>query len=134
MLWENLKCQEFPTAVKESKGVCVIPIGAMEKHGLHLAVGMDCIAVEEVARRAADLEPVVVFPTFWFGQLNNLQHMDGAVCLSTKLILDYLGELCREIARSGFKKILFLNGHGGNPPLLHTFSSICREEKKDYVY
>ena len=133
MLWENLKCQEFPEAVKASKGVCVIPIGAMEKHGLHLGVGIDSIAVEEVARLAAEKEPVVVFPTFWFGQLNNLQHMDGSVCLSTKLMLDYLGELCREIARSGFKKILFLNGHGGNPPMLHTLSSICREEKKDYV-
>ena len=133
MLWENLKCQEFPEAVEKSKGVCVIPIGAMEKHGLHLPVGMDSIAVETVARLAAEVEPVVVFPTFWFGQLNNLQHMDGSICLSTKLILDYLGEICREIARSGFKKILFLNAHGGNPPLLHTFSSICREEKKDYV-
>ena len=49
MLWENLKCQEFPEAVKTSKGVCVIPIGAMEKHGLHLGVGIDSIAVEEVA-------------------------------------------------------------------------------------
>jgi len=133
MLWENLKCQEFPAAVEKSKGVCVIPIGAMEKHGLHLPVGMDTIAVEEVARLAAAVEPVVVFPAFGFGQLNNLQHMDGSICLSTKLIMDYLGELCREIARSGFKKILFLNGHGGNPPLLHTFSSICREEKRDYI-
>ena len=133
MEWENLKSQEFPDAVVKSKGVCVIPIGATEKHGLHLPVGMDSIMVEEVARRAADVEPVVVFPTFRFGQLNNLQHMDGSVCLSTKLMLDYLSELCREIARSGFMKILFLNGHGGNPPLLHTFSSICREEKRDYV-
>jgi len=133
VLWENLKCQEFPTAVEKSKGVCVIPIGAMEKHGLHLPVGMDTIAVEKVAHLAAEVEPVVVFPAFGFGQLNNLQHMDGSICLSTKLILDYLSELCREIARSGFKKILFLNGHGGNPPLLHTFSSMCREEKRDYV-
>ena len=133
MLWENLKWQEFPTAVSESKGVCVIPMGAMEKHGLHLSVGMDCVACEEVAHLAAEKEPVVVFPTFWFGQLNHGQHLDGSVCLSTRLMLDYLGEICREIARSGFKKILILNGHGGNPPLLHTFTSICKEEKRDYV-
>jgi len=133
MFWENLRCQEFPDAVKKSKGVCVIPIGATEKHGLHLGVGIDSLVVEEIARLAAEIEPVVVFPAFRFGQLNNLQHMDGSICLSTRLMLDYLEELCREIARSGFKKILFLNGHGGNPPMLHTLSSIIREQKKDYV-
>ena len=133
MLWENLKCQEFPEAVKASKGVCVIPIGAMEKHGLHLPVGMDSIMVQEVARLAAEVEPVVVFPTFWFGEVNNLQPKPGAVCLSTRLQLSYLEELCREIARNGFKKILFLNGHGGNPPILHALSCILREQKRDYV-
>lgn len=133
MLWENLKSDEFPEAVKKSKGVCVIPIGAMERHGPHMAVGMDSIVVEEVARRAAEIEPVVVFPTFHFGEGSGLQYLDGSICLSSKLILEYLFELCREIARSGFKKILFLNGHGGNPPLLNTLCGMARELKKDYV-
>lgn len=133
MLWENLKSQEFPEAVETSRGVCVIPIGATEKHGLHLPVGMDSIMVQEVARLAAEVEPVVVFPTFWFGEVNNLQPKPGAVCLSTRLQLSYLEELCREIARNGFKKILFLNGHGGNPPILHALSCILREQKRDYV-
>ena len=133
MLWENLKSQEFAEAVKTSAGVCVIPIGATEKHGLHLPVGMDSIMVQEVARLAAEAEPVVVFPTFWFGEVNNLQPKPGAICLSTKLQLNYLEELCREIGRNGFKKILFLNGHGGNPPILQTLSCILREKKLDYV-
>lgn len=133
MDWEHLKWQDFPAAVEISKGVCVIPMGATEKHGLHLSVGTDNFVVEALARQAAQLEPVVLFPTFRFGQLNNLQHMNGSICLSTRLMLDYLEELCREIARSGFKKILILNGHGGNPPLLNTLTSIIRENKKDYV-
>ena len=133
MLWENLRCQEFPEAVKQSGGVCVIPMGATEKHGLHLGVGIDTIVVEEIARQAAEIEPVVVFPAFRFGQINNLQHYAGSVCLSAKLMLDYLQELCREIARSGFRKILILNGHGGNGALLGTLSYSLREEKKDYV-
>lgn len=133
MLWENLKESEFPYAVERSKGICVIPIGAMEKHGPHMPVGTDNIIAFETACLAAKLEPVVIFPTFGFGNVNGLQHINGSICFSNKLLLDYLTELCREIARSGFKKILFLNSHGGNPPLLSTLCNSMRERKNDYV-
>lgn len=133
MLWENLKCQDFPAAVEASKGVCVIPLGAMEKHGLHMGVGTDSLLAEEIAKRAAAIEPVVIFPTFCFGHVNGLQHMNGSICLSNRLILDYMTELCREIARSGFKKILLLNGHGGNIFLFKTFCNSTIEEQKDYT-
>lgn len=133
MLWENLREPQFPEAVEKSKGVCVIPIGAMEKHGPHLPVGTDNIIAERTAHLAAELEPVVVFPTFGFGHINGLQYTNGAICFSNKLMLNYLTELCREIARSGFKKILFLNAHGGNLPLLSTLCNSMREKKNDYV-
>lgn len=133
MLWKNLTCAEFPDAVARSKGVCVIPIGATEKHGQHLPVGTDTIVVGRIAEEAAEEEEVVVFRPFAFGQLLGLQHFDGSVCLSTRLMMDYLTELCREIARSGFKKILLLNGHGGNVAYLNYFCQSTREEKKDYV-
>ena len=133
MLWENLTCAEFPDAVARSKGVCVVPIGATEKHGSHLPVGTDTMVAEQVAWDAAEKEEVVVFPAFGFGQLLGLQHFDGSVCLSTKLMMNFLTEICREIARSGFKKILLLNGHGGNNALLNFFCESTREEKKDYV-
>lgn len=133
ILWENLKATEFPEAVKKSKGVCVVPIGAMEKHGPHMPVGTDNIIAERTAFLAAEKEPVVIFPTFRFGDVNTLQNFDGSICFSTKLLLDYFTELCREIARSGFKKILLLNAHGGNPPLLTTFCRSMREKKNDFV-
>lgn len=133
MLWENLKAQEFDRAVEKSKGVCVIPIGAMEKHGPHMPVGTDNIIARETARLAAEKEPVVIFPTFGFGHVNGLQYIDGSICFSNGLMLDYFTELCREIARSGFKKILFLNAHGGNPPLLTTLCNSMKEQKHDYV-
>ncbi len=133
MLWENLKSDEFAAAAERSCGVCIVPIGATEKHGLHLPVGTDTVVVDTLARRAAELEPVVVFPPFAFGHINGLQYLDGAICLSNRLILDYLGELCREIARSGFKKIFFLNGHGGNHAILTTLCNTVAEKKGDYV-
>ncbi|MBE6912440.1 MAG: creatininase family protein [Ruminococcaceae bacterium] len=133
ILWENLKAPDFPEAIEKSKGVCVVPIGAMEKHGPHMPVGTDNIIAERTAILAAEKEPVVIFPTFGFGDINCLQPLHGSICFSTKLLFDYLTELCREIARNGFKKILLLNAHGGNPPLLTTFCRSNREKKLDYV-
>ena len=133
ILWENLREPDFPEAVRKSKGVCVIPLGAMEKHGPHMPVGTDNIIAERTALLAAEREPVVIFPTFGFGDVNCLQPLYGSICFSTKLLFDYFTELCREIARSGFKKILFLNAHGGNPPFLTTFCRSNREKKLDYV-
>ena len=68
MLWENLREEEFEDAIRKSKGVCVVPIGCLEKHGQHLPVGTDVIHVTEIARQAAEAEPVVVFPTMYFGE------------------------------------------------------------------
>ena len=133
MQWQYLKSPEFPEAVEKSKGVCVIPIGAMEKHGPHMPVGTDNIIAERTTLLAAEREPVVIFPTFDFGQIQGLQYLDGSICLSQKLILDYFDELCREIARSGFKKILLLNSHGGNPAILQAVCQQALEKKRDYV-
>lgn len=133
IFWENLKDHEFTEAVEKSKGVCVIPIGAMEKHGPHMPVGTDNMIARETARLAAMIEPVVLFPEFSFGNISGLQYLKGSICLSNQLILNYLDELCQEIARSGFNKILFLNAHGGNNSMLTTFCNSMREKKRDYV-
>lgn len=133
MLWQNLKTSEFPEAVRKSNGVCVIPVGAMEKHGPHMPVGTDNIIADRTTILAAEKEPVVIFPTFYFGQVQGLQHFDGSVCLSQKLVLEYFDEICREISRSGFKKILLLNSHGGNPAILQVICQQALEQKRDYV-
>ena len=56
MLWENLREEEFKDAIEKSKGVCIVPIGSLEKHGQHLPVGMDSIAAGEWCRLAAEKE------------------------------------------------------------------------------
>ena len=133
MFWNELKASEIEEAIEKSKGVCVIPYGAMEKHGPHMPLGSDNIIAERTAILAAEIEPVVIMPTFHFGHINGLQYCPGSICLSNSLMLDYLDELCREIARCGFKKIIIHNGHGGNGPLLNTFANMQRERKQDYI-
>ena len=133
MLWQNLREEEFEEAVRKSEGVCVIPIGSLEKHGQHLPVGTDAIKAEAIVRLAAEKEPVVVFPTFWFGDVAGLYKYKGSVILSPNLMVSLLEELCDEIGRNGFKKIVLCNSHGGNRNFLGFAGRQALYKKKDYV-
>ena len=132
MLWEYLREEEFKNAIKASAGVCVLPVGCLEKHGQHLPVGTDAIHITEVARRAAEREPAVVFPTMYFGEKTGAGEFAGTVIFSAELRLKILEETCREIARNGFKKILIFNGHGGNQAMLSYFSRSVLYGKEDF--
>lgn len=133
MLWENLREEEFAPAIEKSNKLCVVPIGCIEKHGQHLPVGTDTQTCYYIAKEAAKIEPVVVFPGLYFGDLCGLYMWKGTIAFSSELLQQMLTELCSEIARNGFKKILLLNGHGGNTALLANFLRSTAHKKKDYV-
>ena len=133
MEWQNLREEEFEEAVKISGGVCVVPIGCVEKHGQHLPVGTDIQTCNYVAIEAAKIEPVVVFPPMYFGDVMGHTTARGGIMLSADLLMKLLTETASEIARNGFKKIVFLNGHGGNPPMLNFFTRSTTYSLKDYV-
>ena len=133
MLWENLREEEFEEAINRSKGVCILPVGCLEKHGQHLPVGTDVIHITEIARLAAELEPAVIFPTMYFGEKTGAGEFKGTVIFTAELRQQILKETCREIARNGFKKILLYNGHGGNQAMLSAFSRSVLYEKTDYM-
>ena len=114
MLWEKLSTWDFDACIDKSEGVCVLPIGAIEKHGDHLPLGTDMQIVTAVAEKAAEQTPVVVFPYYFFGQIAEARHVKGTLAASHRLLMDTLLEMCDEIHRNGFKKILILSGHGGN--------------------
>ncbi|MBP3337593.1 MAG: creatininase family protein [Clostridia bacterium] len=122
MRWEHLREEEFQKAIKKSNGVCVLPIGALEKHGQHLPVGTDSILATQIVRKAAEREPVCVFPTLHFGEKTGAGEFCGTIMLSDELRMRLLTELCDEIARNGFKKILIFNGHGGNQSMISQFA------------
>ena len=61
MLWENLREEEFESAIEKSGKLCVIPIGCLEKHGQHLPVGTDNFIAKKVVYEAAKQEDVVIF-------------------------------------------------------------------------
>lgn len=94
----------------------VFPIAALEQHGGHLPVVTDTRLVGEVARRAeAALAREAVFaPVLWLG--NSDHHLDfpGTLSAPPRPYLDVLVGLAENVLRHGFKRVVFLNGHGGN--------------------
>jgi len=144
MKWENLTSLEFDEAIEKSGGLCVLPFGCLEKHGNHIVVGCDSLNASLVANTAAEMEDVVVFPTgLWVGDMigchantpseTAAKRIRGNIAISPKLLLNIMTELCEEIHRNGFRKILIVNGHGGNKPFLDFFIRAQGYEKHDYA-
>ena len=66
MNWQDLPSDQFPAAVKAAQGVCLVPLGCLERDAHHLPLGADRLIASELCRRAAELEPVAVFPDYFF--------------------------------------------------------------------
>jgi creatinine amidohydrolase len=133
MIWEYLREEEFEEVIKKSKGVCAMPLGCLEMHGQHLPVGTDILKASYILRKASEIEPVCVFPDFTFGDVQGHTRRKGGIRLTVELEQRLLTELCAEIARNGFKKVVLVNSHGGNIPLLRNFIRSTGYSKKDYV-
>jgi creatinine amidohydrolase len=131
--WEELTADDFRSAIEQAKGTCLLPFGILEKHGQHLPLGTDLLKVRYVVLRAAEQEYAVVFPEYYFGQIFEARHEPGTVAYSTHLQLDLLQETTNEMARNGCKKIIIVNGHGGNENLLPFFAQTQMEKPADAV-
>jgi creatinine amidohydrolase len=131
--WEELTAADFRSAIQQSQGTCLLPFGILEKHGPHLPLGTDLLDVRYATLHAADQEYAVVFPEYYFGQIFEAKHEPGTVAYSTHLQLDLLQETTDEMARNGCKKVLMVNGHGGNENLLPFFAQTQMEKPHDYV-
>jgi creatinine amidohydrolase len=131
--WEELTAPDFVQAIHQSQGVCVLPFGIIEKHGPHLPLGTDLLDVRFAVMNAVKQEYAVVFPEYYFGQIFEARQQPGTVAysLSTQLIL--LQETVSEMARNGCKKIVIVNGHGGNNSLLPLFAQAQMASERDYV-
>lgn len=131
--WDELVASDWSKALKQSDSTCILPIGILEKHGPHAPIGSDLIHVREWAARATKKEYAVVFPDYFYGQINEARHQPGTFALPPTVVWDLLEATCAEIARNGFKKIVIINGHGGNPNLLQYFVQTQLDKKRDYA-
>lgn len=133
MNWEKLTAPDFHKAVKKVKGVCLLPIGVVEKHGDHLPLGQDYLYIHALCTEVAKVEPAMVFPPFYLGKINEGRHKSGTIAIDYSLIIPILESLCDEISRNGLKKIIIINGHGGNNSVIPAFAESLLDKDKDYM-
>jgi creatinine amidohydrolase len=94
----------------------VIPIAALEQHGRHMPLFTDSLLLGEVIRRAAERleDRVLITPLMWLG--NSEHHLDfpGTMTASPRVYLDLLKDLVENFLYHGFRRLVLVNGHGGN--------------------
>jgi creatinine amidohydrolase len=130
---EELTSPKFAKAVEAAGGVCIIPLGIIEKHGPHLPIGTDLYEARETAFEAASKEYAIVYPPYYFGQIFEARHQPGTIAYSNELIWKMLEETCMELSRNGLKKIVLFNGHGGNTSFLQYFCQSQLAKQHDYI-
>ena len=115
--WTDI--QEMP-----DKGNVVIiqPVGAIEQHGPHLPLIVDAaIGVGVLGKALAKLDPSIpayALPPLYYGKSNEHWHFPGTITLSAQTLLAILTEVAESIYRAGFRKLVLLNSHGGQPQVL----------------
>jgi creatinine amidohydrolase len=119
--WADLSRADFAD-LDRANTIVVLPVGAIEQHGPHLPVSVDSDLVEGVIDRLlerlpSDL-PVLALPPFSYGKSNEHGVVPGTISLSTETLMRILSNIGASLARTGFRRLVLLNGHGGNSAVL----------------
>lgn len=115
--WAEATWPALGEAVKRDP-VVVLPVGSLEQHGLHLPLGTDTFAAEAVARAAAadwdHARPLLLMPALWTGLSPHHMGLPGSVTLRADTFVALLEDVCASVLHHGVRRLLVLNGHGGN--------------------
>ena len=117
--YEKLTWPEIDDAVDRAP-VCAIPIGSVEQHGPHLPLDVDIVCPRGIADGAGRVIPdkMLVLPPYWFGYTAHVMDFPGTINVHHTTMIEAVLDIARSLAYHGFKKILLLNGHGSNAPVL----------------
>ncbi len=130
LTWEEVRARAT------GNPVVVLPTGSTEQHGPHLPVKTDTLLVssitEEAVRRAAARVDVLLTPTVWMGLST---HHSGyfSLTLSFDTYQQVMTEMLESLVRAGFRRLLVINGHGGNTDPLHLTVTRVRDRHKVLV-
>ena len=92
----------------------MVPVGLVESHGAHLAVGFDVHSAEYVARKLCEATGAILCPTLPYGFADTNREYQGTLGVRADTLASVVADLCEMFCSQGFTKIIFLSGHGGN--------------------
>jgi len=126
LLWETLTWEEI-AALRSRIDLCLLPVGATEQHGPHLGVGMDNYSATGLCEAVSRETGVPVLPPLNYGcSLGHSHRWPGTLSLQPKTLIDVSVELFEWLYRSGFKRLVVVNGHVGNAAPLRCAVEIIR--------
>jgi creatinine amidohydrolase len=123
---------EEVAALDGDRTLVVLPVGAVEQHGPHLPILTDAIVPVALLGRALELRPddgrVFALPVQAYGKSNEHTGFAGVFALSARTLARTLREIAAGVAASGLRRLMFLNGHGGNTDVLDYVARDVRSE------
>ena len=122
--YEYLSWTEISTYAAQKRSTIIWPFGAVEQHGPHLPLATDSIFVEEIIIEVLKLFsseiPLKMLPTQYIGFSPEHKGFSGTISLSSNLITSMIKEVGGQLSEMGFKRLILINGHGGQISLLNT--------------
>ena len=109
----NMSWNEALEKFKDSK-IAIVPTGANEQHGLHLGTGADWIQAETIAKKVGEKTDIVTLPVVSYGVSSHHKDFPGTIFLKTPTFEAVIYDILSCLNRYGIKKVIFVNGHGGN--------------------
>jgi len=131
MLLHLCTWQEVEERLAKSTGI-ILPIGSTEQHGPNGLIGTDALCAEVIAREVGEREDALVGPTIAVGMAQHHMDFAGSMTLRPSTLIAVLRDMVQSLARHGFTRFYFINGHGGNVATVSAaFSEIYAESSLD---
>lgn len=120
---------EVATAL-ETVQIAIIPVGAHEQHGPHMAESCDAVLAEAMAKKLAErlFPQVLVAPTIAMGISPHHMNFPGTITLRPETMIALMRDMVASLKQHGIRKFLFMNGHGGNQPVLGVAAASLSQE------
>lgn len=117
--YEKLTWPEINEAIAQKK-VVVLPVGSVEQHGYHLPLDVDVRSASTICYGAGEASPadMLVMPPFTYGYCNHVMDFPGTITIQPSTFVAALLDITKSLAYHGFKRIVLVNGHGSNHPLV----------------
>lgn len=134
-LWGELTWRQARNRLQEID-LALLPVGAIEQHGPHLPLDTDAFDADYLARRVAeacsDPKPLVLAPIS-YGVSYHHADFTGTVSISNDTLAKLVYEIGMSVSRNGVKKLVIINGHGGNSPALNYAAQMINRDAQIFV-